>query len=101
MKKIKGFIKIAFCTLLFLVITATAFSQQVYKGIVKSPTGEPVVGSTITVKETNSAAVSDNNGIFSINAVQGNTLIISSLGYKTQQATVTGTYLNIVLDTTS
>ncbi len=50
-----------------------------------SDDGTPLAGVTVTVSGTKRAAVTNNNGKFTINADQGATLIISSVGYTTQK----------------
>ena len=58
---------------------------------------QPVTGATIKVKGTDIAVVSDLNGRFSVNAPTNTVLIVSFIGYKTQEVTVTGEQLNLVI----
>lgn len=60
--------------------------------------GEPVTGATVKVKGTDMAVASDLNGRFSINAQTGSVLVISFLGYKTQEITVTADQLNLTIN---
>ena len=72
-------------------------SQHIIKGTVKDATGEPIIGATIRVKGTKVATVSDMDGNFSLPANKG-TLIISYIGYKTQEIAIGNrTSLNITL----
>lgn len=57
-------------------------------GKVTDAQGKAVVGATVTVKGTRKAASTDASGVFTINAVKGDVLIISSIGFKTIQVTV-------------
>src|SRR5574344_2304703 len=67
-------------------------------GIVKDMTGEFVIGATVTQRGTNNATVTDLNGSFTINAPSGSTLLISYIGFKTEEVMIKGqTLLNIVL----
>lgn len=70
--------------------------QQTVKGKVTDELG-PVIGATITVKGNTTGTITDADGNFSINAPKGATLIISYLGYITQEVPVTGRPLNITL----
>src|ERR1043165_8564330 len=80
-----------------LFLSAGARAQQVINGILRSPSGDPVPGATIRVKETNASSVSDNNGKFTINASPGNTLVISSVGFQAREVPVTGSAINETL----
>jgi len=75
-----------------------AFAQRVISGTLKSPTGEPLSGATITIKGTNKSAVADSKGVFTIDAAEGSTLVISSVGYKTREVAATGTAFNETLE---
>lgn len=50
----------------------------------------PLPGVTITVKGKNYVAITDQNGAFTIEANTGDTLVFSSIGYKTQEVTFSG-----------
>lgn len=56
------------------------------KGTVIDENGATVPGVTVKVKNSPKTAVTDINGVFTLTAMQGNeVLIISSVGYKTQE----------------
>ena len=76
-------------------------AQQIpIAGKVTDSSGTPLAGVTITVKGTNLAATSNQNGLFTINANQNATLIISSVGYQSQELDVAGRKtINIMLST--
>ncbi len=67
-----------------------AMAQNAVKGTVMDESGEPIIGATVKVQGTNSGAVTDFNGNFSVQASSNATLIISYVGYATQQVKVGG-----------
>lgn len=72
------------------------------KGIIKDKTGEPLIGVSISVKESNAKAITDVDGSFSISATAGQTIVVSYLGYTTQEIAVTSSReVNIVMDEVS
>src|SRR4051812_45778500 len=86
------------CILFLLSSSVPAWSQQIIQGTLKTQTGEPLTGATITIKGTNTSVTSDSAGRFTINTSIGSTLVISYVGYGTREVTVTGTnQLNIEL----
>lgn len=71
---------------------------KVVKGTVTSATdGEPLVGATIKVVETRQGTVTDLDGHFALEAQDGQTLIVSYVGYVEQRVKVAGSDLNIQL----
>jgi len=67
-------------------------------GKVVDDSGEPVIGASIRVKGTQIGTVTDLDGNFTLNATSGSILVISYIGYKTQEITADGrTSLNITL----
>lgn len=81
--------------------TGTTVTQQglVVKGRITDSSGKPVIGATIVVKENQAlGTVSDIDGNFSLNVPNGATLVISYIGYKTQEINTSGrSNFNIVL----
>ncbi len=74
--------------LLGLFLSVGAFAQQIaVKGHVKDASGEDVIGATVRVTGTQTATVTDFNGVFTLNANRGATITVSYVGYQT--ATVT------------
>ncbi|NDV66634.1 SusC/RagA family TonB-linked outer membrane protein [Bacteroides sp. 224] len=72
--------------------------KQLLKGIVKDNTGEPLIGVNVLVKGSSVGAITDLKGNFSVEASQGDVLIISYTGYATKNVTVANhNFLNIVL----
>lgn len=100
MKQKKRLLKFPISMAVALLFSLGAFAQQVISGTLKSPTGEPLSGATVTIKGTKKFAVADAKGVFSIDAPAGSTLVISSVGYKTREVVSTGTSLNEILEAT-
>ena len=71
------------------------FQQKVTGKI--SATDGPKAGVTIRVKGTAKSTSSDGDGQFSIDAINGDVLLINSIGYKSQEITVTSSVVNINL----
>ena len=68
------------------VVCTMANAQKVkMSGVVTDPTGETVIGASVMVKGTKDGAVTDLDGNFQIDADPGATLVISYIGYKTQE----------------
>lgn len=81
--------------LLFLafltVLSMTAMAQGKVSGTVVDVTGEAVIGASVMVKGTSNGTVTDMEGNFTIQNVQQNaTLVISYVGYRTQNIPVAG-----------
>ena len=99
MKKRNQFFQKIICSVLAVLLFTAAFAQAKINGTIKSASGEPLSGATITVKGTGKAVVADAKGAFSIEATTGSVLVISSIGYKTKEVSVTGTSVNETLET--
>ncbi|HVG13616.1 MAG TPA: TonB-dependent receptor [Chitinophagaceae bacterium] len=72
----------------FFLFSLNVVAQQPIKGSLISTTGEILNGATITVKGTNTAAVTNERGEFTINAPVGSTLVVSYVGYETKEVVV-------------
>jgi TonB-linked SusC/RagA family outer membrane protein len=84
-------------TLLFLLFNVSVLAQQSVRGTLRSSTGEPLAGATITIKGTTTTTVTDAQGSFTINAPTGSTLVVTSVGFENREITVTGSEINEVL----
>lgn len=62
--------------------------QRVITGIVEDTTGIPIAGASILIKGTNKGTLTDGNGNFVIAVRNGDVLVISHLGYTTQEFSV-------------
>ena len=84
-----------FLFLLAFMLSAGIYAQNV-TGVVTSDDG-PLPGATVLVKGTNSFATTDFDGNFTIEASQGDILVVSFVGYTTAEAPVDGDQLTISL----
>ncbi len=67
-------------------------------GIVKEPSGETLIGASITVKGTKNATVTDIDGKFTLSGVKkGDVLVVTYLGFDPTEVKWNGTPLNITL----
>ena len=91
-----------FKVLLTLVVgtflSIDAFAQQItVKGLVKDNTGEPIIGANVVVKGTTNGTITDFDGNFEFTANQGEIIVISFIGYKSQELPATANFMNVVL----
>ena len=60
--------------------------------------GEPVIGATVLVKGVSTGTATDIDGNFTLNGASKAVLVVSSIGYETQEVPVNGrTLINVVL----
>ncbi|MBR4365014.1 MAG: SusC/RagA family TonB-linked outer membrane protein, partial [Prevotella sp.] len=71
--------------LAFLMSVATFAQKQNFSGTVIDAMGEPVIGASVVQKGTSNGAITDLDGQFTISAEPGATLVISFVGYTTQE----------------
>lgn len=88
-------------------ITTEMYPQDIHqseiievKGVILDQTGTPVIGATVVEKgNTSNGTVTDINGNFILKIASKGTLVVSYIGYTTQEITVDGkTTFNIVLE---
>ena len=80
-----------------LFLSVDAFAQQItVKGLVKDGTGEPVIGANVLVKGTTNGTITDFDGNFQLSANQGDIIVVSFIGYSTQEHPA-ATNMNIIL----
>ncbi|MBO4849533.1 MAG: TonB-dependent receptor [Prevotella sp.] len=78
-------------TLLFLFcFLPLGVMAQTVRGTVSDEAGEPVIGASVQVQGTKTGAVTDFDGNFSVEAASNATLIISYIGYVTEEVSVQG-----------
>src|SRR5687767_3840098 len=82
----------------FLAST-NAFAQttKVSGTIINQRTAAPATGATITVKNTNRSSVADDAGRFTIEASPDDVLVISSVGFTSQEVKVSSGLLRVQL----
>jgi len=76
---------------LSLIITIAQAQQTQIRGTVKDSKGAAVPSATVTIKGTRSSAVTDVNGNFSINAKEGDVLVITSVSFENTEIKVGAT----------
>ncbi len=82
-------LKIAMILAIVCVSSVSAFAQQV-KGTVKDVAGSPIVGAAVIVDGTTVGTSTGVDGSFTLKASQGQTLVVSYIGYQHQSAVVVG-----------
>ncbi len=72
--------------------------NQTITGTVKDQTNQPLAGANVIIKGSSTGAQSDFDGLYSISAPSNATLIVSYLGFFTQEVEVNGrTSIDIIL----
>jgi TonB-linked SusC/RagA family outer membrane protein len=61
---------------------------NVVSGKVTDTASEPIIGANVLVKGTTNGTVSDFDGNFTLKAVKGDVIVVSYIGYTTQEITV-------------
>lgn len=93
-----GFYWMVLFLLLGLFTSVIAYSQQIsVKGIVKDQIGEPVIGANVLVRGTTNGVITNVNGEFILSASKSDVLVVSFVGYTTQEIPVSEKQMTIVL----
>lgn len=93
-----GFYRMVLFLLLGLFTSVIAYSQQIsVKGIVKDQIGEPVIGANVLVRGTTNGVITNINGEFILSASKSDVLVVSFVGYTTQEIPVSEKQMTIVL----
>jgi len=87
---------ILFVCMLFASATLFAQSRKI-SGTVVDSKNEPIIGANVQVKGTSIGSITDMNGTFSFDAPGNGTLVISYIGYETQEMPLGRTTYNITL----
>ena len=83
--------KRGYITLLALLISIITFAQGVtVKGTVLDENKEPLIGATIQVKGENNGVAADLDGNFTLKVKKNATLVVSYIGYLTQEVRLQG-----------
>lgn len=75
-----------------IMVSSMASQQKAneIRGVVlDGRTGEPIIGAAIKVKETTNGTTTNIDGEFTLKAAKGDVLVISYLGYKSKEVSVT------------
>ena len=90
--------KVLFTLVIGLFLSVGAFAQQItVNGIVKDTTGEPVIGANVLVKGTTNGTITDFDGNFQLMANKGDIIVISFIGFTSQELPATAELMNVVL----
>lgn len=86
--------------LIGVLLPTCMYAQQIFvKGIVKDRTGETVIGASVLEKGTQNGTITGLDGDFSLEVSASGTLVISFVGYKSQEVPVKGQkQISVVLD---
>ena len=87
-------------SLVFALLAAglTAYAQTTVRGTVKDAAGNGVVGASVFVQGTQNGAIVDMDGNYVLSNVKvGDVLVVSCIGYATQNIPFTGGPVNVVL----
>ena len=76
---------------LFILGIGWVSAQVRVQGTVVDEAGEPIIGATVVVKGTSQGTVTDVDGSFTLTAPADGTLVISYVGYATQEVPVSPT----------
>ncbi|WP_159468512.1 TonB-dependent receptor domain-containing protein [Dyadobacter sp. 3J3] len=90
--------KVSCLVMIFLLCYGLAFSQTTITGkVVEASTNEPLIGVSIQVKSKIIGTITDGDGKFSLatNAVPPFILVVSSVGFESQEINITGGISNI------
>lgn len=80
-----------------MLLSVQVFAQELtVKGVVKDNTGMGVIGANILVKGTTNGTITDFDGNFTLEAKKGDVIVISFIGYKTQELPAAAT-MNVTL----
>ena len=75
-----------FMLLTIFMTSMTAFAQkQNFSGTVVDSEGEPIIGASVVQKGTSQGSITDIDGNFTVNAEAGTTLVVSYIGYTSQE----------------
>ena len=85
--------------LILLSLPIALMAQNInVKGTVLDPTGESVIGASVMAKGTTNGTITDIDGNFTLtNVKKGATIVISFVGYLTQEVKANGEFLKISL----
>ncbi len=93
----KGLRLLTLLLLLFLAVPGHAELIRV-TGRVQDAEGEPLIGASVTVKgKPGNGVVTDVNGTYNISLERGATIVVSYIGFESQEAKANKTYIDFAL----
>lgn len=94
----KNFSRLMLLALLLFAGLPAAFAQQAARGYVVDEQDVPIIGANVMVKNSTKGTITDLDGKFYIPDVKdGDVVVVSFIGYLTQEVPVTGNKMRIVL----
>ncbi|MDR6942740.1 SusC/RagA family TonB-linked outer membrane protein [Mucilaginibacter pocheonensis] len=72
-----------------IIMVCASFAQTVLKGHVTGPDSQPVVGANVKLKDASSGTTTDVNGNFNIIYAKPVTLVITAIGFKSREVSIT------------
>ena len=85
-----------------LLLAGVAVEARVITGTVKDQTGETIISASVVVQGTTIGTVTDFDGNYSLDVPDdAKVLVFSYIGMKTQELTITGNTMNVVLSENS
>ena len=99
MKNTNSYFKPLVLLFLLSVIPSWGFAQSIrVQGVVNDNASESIIGANVTEKGTTNGVITDLDGKFSLSVQKGATLVISYIGYVTQEIPVENeTELKVIL----
>jgi len=80
-----------------LICIANITYTQVSGTIIDASTGDPLIGASVVVQGTTNGTITDIDGNYTLNANQGDVLLVSYVGFEDMLYTVDGNLVNVSL----
>ena len=82
----KRLFKLCFLSIIMMTgLCSGAYAQKTVTGTITDERGEEIIGASVMVKGTTNGTISDASGKFSISVPEKGTLVISYIGYQSQE----------------
>jgi len=94
-------VKALLCLFCFIQTFVNAQVPLVTGRVVNGANGQPVEAATVSVQNAKAMAITNTDGRFSINAAQGDVLVISYVGFENFTIPVTGKFLTVELSSSA
>lgn len=90
-KTLPNFLRMLLTLAFVCLVNIHLFAQNVkLKGTITDETKAPLPGASIKIKGTTTGTISSSNGTYSLSVPKGKTIVISSIGYLTQEVVTSG-----------
>src|SRR5215213_10537591 len=99
----KSYFAKALCFVMLLLVGSSIMAQTKITGkITNQADNQPVVGATVQEKGTTNATQTGTDGSFAITAANNGTLVITGVGYTSQEVSINGrSDISIAMQTTA